>query len=122
MKKTVGLLLTAAILSGIAVPVLAQNNSLRLYSGKGEVSVTADPTGSDIGNVFFINGFETNRGSDKEKGVNPYIEIPETYLYEERNGKYTMKKEWSVSFDWYECLRDFDMLFTQARMIYSVKA
>ena len=111
MKKTVGLLLTAAILSGIAVPVLAQNNSLRLYSGKGEVSVTADPTGSDIGNVFFINGFETNRGSDKEKGVNPYIEIPETYLYEERNGKYTMKKEWSVSFDWYGMSQGFRYAF-----------
>lgn len=99
------------MLSGFITPAFAADAGLSLYSGKGEASVVADPTKTDKGNVFFLNGIETKRGTDKEKGVNPYIEIPETCLYDEANGKYSMKKEWSVSFDWHGKSQGFRYAF-----------
>lgn len=111
LKKAVSFILAASMLSGLTTAVLAEDESLALYGGKGEISVKADPTISNKGNVFFINGSQTKRGTDKEKGVNPYIEIPESYLYDEKDGTYTMKKEWSVSFDWYGLSQGFRYAF-----------
>lgn len=112
MKKIIGIIVTVSMLTSLFVPVRAARASvLSLYDGKGEVSVISDPTGSEKGNVFFLDGFETNRGNDKEKGVNPYIEIPESCLYNEADGKYTMKEEWSVAFDWYGMSQGFRYAF-----------
>lgn len=111
MKKAIGLILAASMISTFAVPAIAAESALSVYDGKGEVSVIADPTFSNKGNVFFINGIETKRGNDKEKGVNPYIEIPETCLYDEADGQYKMKDEWSVSFDWYGMSQGFRYAF-----------
>ncbi len=111
-KKTVSVALTATMLTGaFAVPAMAEESPMSLYPGYGDISVIADPTGTDKGNVFFLNGFETARGSDVEKGTNPYIEIPSSYLYEQKSGRYEMKKDWSVSFDWYGMSQGFRYAF-----------
>ena len=76
-----------------------------LYYGGGTVVVEDDPTGGDYGNVFSINGFDTYRASDVVKGNNPYIEIPNEYLYDATgtgsDAVYTLKNEFSISFDAY---------------------
>lgn len=89
----------------------AEDNIFSLYGGKGELTLVEDPTNSGKGNVFFINGFETSRGSDEDKGTNPYIAIPSSYLYDNAGGTYTMKEDWSISFDWYGMSQGFRYAF-----------
>ena len=96
---------------GLMVPASAADIGMGIYDGKGKISVIADPTDSDKGNVFFFDGYETSRGDDIEKGTNPYIELPLSYLYDEKNGTYTVKDEWSVAFDWYGMSQGFRYAF-----------
>ncbi|MCD8390330.1 MAG: hypothetical protein LUD03_00625 [Firmicutes bacterium] len=101
-KQILSAALTAAVLIGSGIPsVTASEAETTLYYGGGSLSVTADPTGSGRGNVFDINGYDTYRGTDVEKGNNPYIEIPNTYLYDYSDGVYTLKDDFSVSLDVY---------------------
>ncbi len=113
LKKVISVISAATMLSGAlgAIPAMAESSPLSLYGGKGSLTVTADPTGADKGNVFYFDGFSTNRGDDALKGVNPYIELPSDYLYEEKGGKYEMKGDWSVSFDWYGMSQGFRYAF-----------
>lgn len=111
MKKLCGLMLAVSLASGYVFPVSAAETNISLYNGNGNVVVEPDPTGTDKGNIFFLDGFETNRGGDSEKGINPYIELPMSYLYDEENGTYKMKKEWSVSYDWFGMSQGFRYAF-----------
>ncbi|MBQ8301462.1 MAG: hypothetical protein IJX57_05815, partial [Clostridia bacterium] len=102
MKKLISLALTATVISSVLVtPVNAEENKTILYYGQGSVDVINDPTESDKGNVFYINGFESYRGNDTAKGNNPYIEIPNEYLYDFADNKYTLKDNFSISYDMY---------------------
>lgn len=103
MRKIVGLTLTAAIVcSMLTAPASAEGEKpLSIYGGYGIARVMEDPTDSGKGNVFFVDGYEASRGEDKEKGNNPFLEIPWEYIYDYENGMYQMKKEFSVSFDMY---------------------
>lgn len=111
MKKIISLLLAMSMAGSLMVTASAAENEMSLYGGYGNLTVTADPTGSDKGNVFFFDGYDTSRGNDVEKGANPYIELPLSYLYDSENGLYTMKDEWSVAFDWYGMSKGFRYAF-----------
>lgn len=102
MKKVVSIISTFSLIVGTyVVPVQAETEKTTLYCGGGSVDVIADPTDAGKGNVFFVNGYETSRGYDVEKGNNPYIEIPNEFLYDYTDGKYRLKENFSVSFDMY---------------------
>ncbi|MCH5212157.1 MAG: hypothetical protein J1G06_04010 [Oscillospiraceae bacterium] len=114
LNKLISLTAAASMLAGVftALPAAAADDSpLSIYGGYGGLEVISDPTGADKGNVFFLNGFDTDRGNDVVKGTNPYIDIPSSYLYNNENGKYTMKDEWAVSFDWYGMSKGFRYAF-----------
>ncbi len=111
MKKAISIILTMSMLGSFAITANADDAGLSLYGGKGAASVIADPTGADKGNVFFLDGYETNRGNDVEKGTNPYIELPQEVLYDYADSKYTMKPDWSVEFDWYGMSQGFRYAF-----------
>ncbi len=111
-NKFLGSLLAVCMAAGTVVfPVSAQASAAELYSGDGSVTVTADPTGSGKGNVFFINGYDTSRGYDKEMGANPYIGLDAEYLYDTDGGKYTLKNDFSVSYDIYSMSRGYRYAF-----------
>ncbi|MGM9936213.1 MAG: stalk domain-containing protein [Candidatus Ornithomonoglobus sp.] len=113
-KKLISLTAAASMLSGMAaaLPASAEDSSpMSIYGGSGGIEVISDPTGADKGNIFYLNGFDTNRGNDIVKGRNPYIDIPSSYLYDYENGKYTMKDEWTVAFDWYGMSQGFRYAF-----------
>ncbi len=102
MKKLISTILSAAMLMATFVaPVNAEDEKTTLYYGGASVDVIEDPTGTGKGNVFYVNGYETSRGYDIEKGNNPYIEIPNSYLYDLADGKYKLKNDFSISFDMY---------------------
>ncbi|MGN0164493.1 MAG: stalk domain-containing protein [Candidatus Ornithomonoglobus sp.] len=102
LKKVIGAVTAAAMLGTVPfAAVQAADEKTVLYYGAGSVTVIADPTDSGRGNVFSIDGYETARGNDMIKGNNPFIELPAEYLYDNADGEYTLKKDFSISFDAY---------------------
>lgn len=102
MKKITAAAAAAAMIAGvIPAAVNAETTEPKLYSGYGALTVIQDPTGADKGNVFSFDGYEQTRGNDKERGRNPFIEMPVEYLYDKVGSAYKLKDKFSVAFDIY---------------------